>query len=605
MAYTYRKFKGLPTLAGTVIGFAIGYPGLGFTLGSTIDSLAFKERIREEEIPDEKNKLLTPASLVSSNVPIPLGFGTFKTAGNILDFQIDRDYLYDESHSTPERTNEYEYFFAVGISQNSADFESGRLGNRAFEDGDLVEIEFLPEGGKSTFPESGQSSYIVKSEDGEYPTFRNWNTDWIHFFSSNKSTIYFYFRILTYSKWTGSKIKDNLELEIRFKGDTEETYDINSVDTFVRTLYQVGALSYSEVFISKELSGAGDVVLDLKFTEDFRTDCYYFNFNCLDNTTVTYSKGYPWDKMVITETDEGSFDTAKWAFQCNWFAMKFSTEDLDPDNSNFELFFDQGETNPITNLQNYLTNTEWGLSIPEDKIDTSSFNTMIARCTAESRTFNGLFTSQTDPSEIINSFTRIAQVLPVFSQNEFKLIEDTFTSPAKNFEESNTIADSFQYTRKDVNSMISRLKLDFEDSEHDYAVRSVLLDDVDLFDKIGIKDTSQFQAGVNTEIQAETVGTYLFRNMRQPNTAILKTSINDADIEPGDMYEIIRPVIQHGAVYRAVEVSEESNDEIQVAGVSYFLEEETIEINTEDDFRAGTFNDTKIIHLEDGAVTVS
>ena len=150
--------------------------------------------------------------------------------------------------------------------------------------------------------------------------------------------------------------------------------------------------------------------------------------------------------------------------------------------------------------------------------------------------------------------------------------------------------------------MISRLKVDFEDSEHDYVVRSVLLDDLTLIDKIGIKETSQFLTGVNTETQAADIGAYLFRNLRQPSTAIWRASINDADIEPGDIVEVIRPAVQYGQVFRAVGISEQENNEIQISGVAFFPEDERLMLTTEDDFRAGILNNVEISRVEDGEV---
>lgn len=609
---------GVGAAAGAGIGFFLGGPvwakkglSLGFSTGIAIGAYLDREKSAKINIPDKKKTLLSPSTLVSSNVPIPLGFGTFYSAGNILDFLIQRAYF----HSTwrdPDPNNIPDdvrtYWIATGISANPAEISSGKIGKKSFIDSIDVTTEFFPNGGKSKIPVSAQSSY---SKTFRYPGVANfpnsWDTDWVRVFSDTSLLLLRYEVaanitlewVLVHSDvWIYTRI-DGVETSRKLTTSdfTEDPND--SVDHIVTFYEEVTAGEYRITFTLEDLERNDHDDLKKYLLNWIGVACFIRDNFIIENPTE-YTDTFEYTDLGATLLDG-------WVFQSNWFAMKFCDDYFNPDDSTLELVYDQGDENPIRNLQAYMTNLDWGLKIPESKIDTSSFDTQIARCTTDGLTFNGLFTSQTSPSDIIKQFLITAKALMVYSQGKFKLIEDTFATPSKSFEESNTLTESFQYTRKDIGSMISRLKVDFEDSEHSYIVRSVLLDSPTLFEKIGIKETSQFLTGVNTETQAKDIGAYLFRNVRQPGSVVLKASINDADIEPGQMFEAIRPAVQYGGVFRAVEIQEDQKDDIQIAGVAYFPEDEEIVISTEDDFRRGTLStpgetEASITRIEDGEV---
>lgn len=569
---------------GLGVGMMFGAPTIGMAIGTGIANLFFQDKRKQITPPKEKNVLLSPQSLVSSNTVIPLGFGTFQSVGNIFDFKTQRTYHYAQAVGDDPISDDddSQYFIAIGIALNPTSISKASIGDLPFLDNIVVSQELFKDGGRSRYPDSAQSKYRATLINMAVPG--NWDTGWVQVFSS---TSYIYLQV---------------------------TYGVKNVDDAINNI---------DVYISKKISGEVTVThleyadwnqgtaQQIRYYEDvvegeykisISTEFYYqdnvFNFYIyiIDNgipTTPNYGLFY---------TDLGPLNLTNWNFQCNYLAMKFDNDNFAPENSDFEFLCNQGQTNPITILKSYLTNNEWGLGIPDDKIDTATFDALEATCTTEGRTFNGLFTSQTSPSDIITQFLITAKALMVYSEGKFKLIEDKFSEPTKTFEESNTIVDSFQYTQKDVNAMVSRLKVDFEDSENDYKVRSILLDDLSMIDKIGIKDTSQFLMGVNTETQAADIGAYLFRNLRQPNTATWKVSINDADVEPGDMVEVIRPAMQYGSVFRVVDIQEESNDEIQMSGIAYFPDDEIITITTEDDFRVGSFVECAISRMEDGEV---
>ena len=597
MPLARSRFTGIFKWIGLAVGTYFGKPGLGFTIGATVDQLLWKERTRKRKVPDQKNFELTPETLVTSNAPVPLGFGKFFSTGNILDFVIERNYSYVY---TGEASETLVYFIAVGVSANSAEVKSAEMGGLSFFKSTNVFTQFLPEGGKAELSFHGSDYFNPNQAQSEYKS--EWyvlqadlpaslDTGWTYVFSDTS------FLLVRFSGQSSidelSDFLDNTEVFLFSKIQGRETST-----KLEATDWYWDAANRLAVFYREVTSGW------YRFTFSFRPwirDKYYrFGVFIGDNRKVDdpYSPAGP----IFTDLGKTNLN---WAFQCNWFLLRFSDQDFKPENSNFRLTYDQGETNPVRALRSYLTNSDWGLAIPEEKIDSASWTEAANRCDEQGWTFNGLFTSQSDPSEIILDFVQIAQAFLVYSQNKFKMVPDVFSTPVKTFQNENIIQDSFQLTKKGIDSSISRLKLDFEDSEHSYAVRSILLDDLELIEKIGIKESSQFLTGVNTKTQAETVGRYLFRSLRQPFTVTFKVSINDADIEPGDLIEIIKPELQFGGVFRIVEVSEEPEGEIQVSGVSFFLESEVIEISGEDDFREGTFKGTKIIQIEDGAVTTS
>ena len=544
--------------AGVGVGYFLGSPSVGFMLGGVLDALIWKPLKRRIEIPDQKNSLLSPETLVSSNVPLAMGFGSFFSAGNILDYAIERTYEYSTGWDPAERTNTRVYNIAIGISVNPAEIVDGTMGELSFIDNTVVTYEPYPEGGHSILPGENSSDYVAHFIQGDdWPG--SWDTEWVHCFCQRGYADYY---VSAFGPVvTVEKIMKNLEVFVHIKIDGEET--IKKLESSDWIAHGADHFRYYVTITDSQ---------DIRITWENETDDHPFNL----------SVGI-FDGLAGGQVDDS------WVFQCNWFAIQFNDDYFDPENSDFALVCNTGEDNAITNLQNYMTDINWGLRIPSDKLNTPSFATMVALAESEGYTFNGLFTSQSDPSDVISTFLRTSKALMVYSQNEFKIIADVFTTPTKTFQESNTIADSFQFTRKDTDSVISRLKVDFEDSEHGYAVRSVLLDSPVLFERIGIKDTSQFLTGVNTEAQALDIGDYLFRNLRLPNTVTFATSINDADVEPGDLFVLGRPNIQYGGVFRVAEIQEESNTEIQITGVSHFLEDEIITLSTEDDLEMGRF----------------
>jgi hypothetical protein len=570
--------------AGAAIGTILGgqtWTGarIGFALGSVAGDLFFQERRREIEVPDEKNAILSPSTQITSNIPIPLGFGAFFSAGNILDFAIERTYSYD-NWEPDEIVDQRTYFIATGVSINPATIRMGLIGGLSFLNNPLVEQEFFPEGGKSRYPDRAQSVFsfrCMEYSDRLDDSPGSFDTDWVRIFGppgwrevGDSSMVY----ISLSADVTDEEFAEAFEVTVYRRIGGKETTQRLTLDDWSITDHYFHLWSEENVEV-------GDYRITYEITEELRGKTSGLYIYIQDNDVVTLNN---------------------WAFQCNWFALKFSDDDFGPEDSTFYLEFDQGNSNPITGLETYMTNLEFGIKIADRKIDQTSFDALRATCDSEGREFNGLYTSQISARDIIEQFLWTAKALMVFSGEKFYLIEDVFNQPSKTFQESNTIEDSTQFSLGSVESSVSRLQISFEDSERNHVVRSVLLDDEELIDKIGIQNSSQNLIGVNTEAQALDIGAYLFRRMRQPGTLVLKASINDLDLEPGTFIEVIRPALQTGEILQVMEIQEEPNEEIQISGIRYFLDDERITWTTEDDFRSGTLSDVEITREEDGEV---
>jgi hypothetical protein len=543
------------------IGLMVGYPGLGSVIGSLLGNLLFQGEVKKIEIPEDKNDLFTPQSKVSSNVVIPLGFGVYHCIGNIVDFTIVRDYSwYNTLGDLPQR-DERDYTIALGISANPAKIVQASIGGFNFHDSNIMFHEEFPNGGRASRPEIAMGFYDMYQKTTE-THYRTWDTDWVVLFDEYNHLRFHC--VGSHNDWaTAEEMAEHIDVYIHKKVNGQVSVKkLEASDWTVTDLWR----RYYEVDVPPG---------EYKFT--------YSYDNWFEDRVVS---------LNIWIIDSDWVNLENWIYACNWLILNFSDEELAPETSDFDLILDQGESNPIAGLKSYLTNDEWGLGIPEEKLHTTSFDALQVVCDAASPklTFNGLFTSQSTPQDIINQFLIVSKAMMVYSEGKLKLVEDKFSMPTKSFEESNTLQNTFQYAQRDTNAMISRFKLDFEDSEHNYIVRSILFDDPDLIEKIGIKDTSKFLTGVNTEEQATDIGRYVFRTLRQPNV-------------PGDMVEVIRPVVQYGDVMRVIDLQEQENGDIQVSMVSYFPDDEIIVISTEDEFREGTFVDCEIANVEDGEVS--
>ncbi|SMO62025.1 Putative phage tail protein [Balnearium lithotrophicum] len=236
--------------------------------------------------------------------------------------------------------------------------------------------------------------------------------------------------------------------------------------------------------------------------------------------------------------------------------------------------------NPALILLDYLTNTRYGLGIPEEKIDIESFLEVAQYCDEQGFSFNGVIydSSAKDVVELLcNHFRGIL----IKSGGKYKLKYKNlyFESPVMKFDEADYIEGSFSYDLPSRTRIPNSIKVEYIDPVMNDTPNTLTLevqDDVTVEENpIDIK-----LYGVD-RLGAKRLGAYFLERARLNHTVTFTTTTKALPLEPGDIISVTyKDFGIENQLFRVEEIRQVDDDTVSVVAVieDYKLYNEDIDL---------------------------
>jgi len=233
---------------------------------------------------------------------------------------------------------------------------------------------------------------------------------------------------------------------------------------------------------------------------------------------------------------------------------------------------------PPTSVWDFLTNTRYGMGIPEEKLDIDSFIAAHNYCIEEISAGDLRYTLDIVLGSSKSALDHLVMMLQsfggflVWSEGVIKLKVEKSESSTASLTEDTIIADSFQYTVPSLKDVPNRVNVDFRDREDDFRHRILTAND-----EYNQDDTSEIRSldvqlhGVTRETQAARLAQfYLDSAISNQIILIFRVSIQNIAFEVGDVIDITHSLPGWtGKLFRIMEISEEENDEMLVTCREY------------------------------------
>ncbi|MEG1501971.1 MAG: phage tail protein [Synergistaceae bacterium] len=232
--------------------------------------------------------------------------------------------------------------------------------------------------------------------------------------------------------------------------------------------------------------------------------------------------------------------------------------------------------NPAWIIYDFMTNTRYGLGIPEKYIDIYSIEEVALYCdtliNGNPRYTLDLIIDSQKPG-----IDHLSDMLACFNgyiicDSKIRLRAEKEENVSFILTEDNIIQNSFQWWQKADEECYNRVTLSWIDPGQGYeSVTSVYQDEADIKAR-GIVEQSYTMRGITRKEQADRIGTEFLNKARKVrNLCSLGVSIKDSGIEIGDVGRIRFPLYTgwEDKIVRVISSKEDGSDEIQLTCIEY------------------------------------
>lgn len=242
----------------------------------------------------------------------------------------------------------------------------------------------------------------------------------------------------------------------------------------------------------------------------------------------------------------------------------------------------QFSDNPAWIVRDLLTNTRYGLGIPESRIDADSFLTAATYCDGlvdggKRFTLNYVVDTQKEAVDVLAEMLACFRGYLIRRDKIALKIDAPVASVYKQVTEDSIIAGSFTWWQTPEDEAFNRVIVEWVDPGNHWETVTVVYEDTDDIEHRGVIERSFSLKGITNVNQACRMGAYLLDTARLVrNHCSFKLSLGDADIEAGDVIGITHSlagwVQKPFRVTQVVDSGDRNAEEISVVCSEYVAE---------------------------------
>lgn len=244
--------------------------------------------------------------------------------------------------------------------------------------------------------------------------------------------------------------------------------------------------------------------------------------------------------------------------------------------------------NPAACIRDFLTDIRYGVGLPENLIDDTSFGEVYDTCnimvsnnqgsTEKRYTLNYVADTKKPAIDILADMLITCNGYLIWSGSKLKLKTEKVENVVQNFTMSNIVEGSFSYQYSPKDEMINRVKMQYIDPNQGYTKVYALAEDKTEQDERaaiegsnGVVEREFTMLGITRFTQASRIAnTYLKGAKANPILCKFKAGIYAIHCEPGDVITVSHDVPSlTNKPFRVYTMSEEENDEISIVCKEY------------------------------------
>ena len=254
--------------------------------------------------------------------------------------------------------------------------------------------------------------------------------------------------------------------------------------------------------------------------------------------------------------------------------------DVSSTNRDVRLSFTQVgfENSPAAAIWDFLTNTRYGMGIPTDKLDQTSFEEVHTYCTeiladgSERYNLDIVLGSHKSALDHLVMMLQSFGGFLVWSEGVIKLRVDKAESSIAAITEDEIITDTFQYTVPSLNDIPNRIKVDIRDRDDEF--RHNILFANDEYDQEATDEIREILVqlhGVSRKGQASRLAQYYLDNAITNKIIVtFRVSIKNIAFEVGDVIDVTHSLPGWTQkLFRILEISEQEDEELALVCREY------------------------------------
>lgn len=193
-------------------------------------------------------------------------------------------------------------------------------------------------------------------------------------------------------------------------------------------------------------------------------------------------------------------------------------------------------------------------------------------------TFNTALTSQEEAFDALSLISSCFRGMTYWGTNTVVAVADMPSDPAKLVTPSNVIDGNFEYSGTALSARHSQVLVTWNDPDSNYEEAIEVVEDADLIEKYGIRQTDITAVGCTSRGQARRMGLWLlYSEKAETETVSYQASIDHVDIRPGDIVKISDPSIAGARLGGRVRVTGTTELELdkrpdETSGQDWFLD---------------------------------
>lgn len=216
--------------------------------------------------------------------------------------------------------------------------------------------------------------------------------------------------------------------------------------------------------------------------------------------------------------------------------------------------------NPSWVFYDLLTNTRYGLGLPEEYVDKWTLYTIGQYCdgnvddgeggTEPRFTFNGIIANRQEANHVINILASSFRAMPIWATGLATAAQDSPRDPVKLVTEANVVDGVFNYEGSGLKQRHTSINVSWNDPDDFYRLAVETVDDPDGIDRYGYRPLDVVAYGCTSRGQAYRYGKWILETeINQTETVTYQCSFDHIDILPGDVIKVLDPnyaAIRHG-----------------------------------------------------------
>jgi hypothetical protein len=236
--------------------------------------------------------------------------------------------------------------------------------------------------------------------------------------------------------------------------------------------------------------------------------------------------------------------------------------------------------NPATIVKHLLTD---GLSIPSSAIDTTSFNTAVAKCNEYGYTCNVVFTQQTNIQSSIIDVLSTCRGQVIFSQGVWKIkIDQKDLATVKTITADDILNSSLSVSMKGFQEIMNKVDLKYVNPQDNWLSAKVEKQDNTLISLDGQLITRTLDIkGITNSTQANKLAEITLNSTRYtedvsgnrikqaPLIVSFSTTIKNADLEVGDVIAINHSLLDRVRRFIILSVETDQSGVIKISAREY------------------------------------